>query len=224
MRFKLINKRKFVVCLLCVFIVLIIISIIIGVNKNKKNIKKPVQNITVTQKTYPHQVKTPIKKVKIYYDIPISHELQDFIREMCFKYEVDMDNIISIINIESEFKHNVKSKNLSEHGYSIGYMQLNAGSYDYIKWYSELTNIKNFNPKNEKHNIEAGIAVYKFYKTYWQNKSYVGDELLIRILNSYNCGIVGYKKYIRNTGKISRSYDRKIFRYKKDICKLKIIK
>lgn len=159
------------------------------------------------------QTQNDEKEEELYYDVPLSYKIQNYIKEICKTYEVDIETVLAIMKIESNFQQNLKTKNNIGGGYSIGLCQLNN---NYIDWFSEITGIEDFDIDNIYHNIEGGIAVYKHYKNYWKNQRYSGEELIIRTLNSYNMGLSGYQNYITRTGLISRSYDKKILKYKKD--------
>ncbi len=151
--------------------------------------------------------------IRIYYNIPLSYNIQDHIRETCERYDVDTGDVVSIMKIESGFEHNTKTKNNISGGYSIGIMQLNN---NYASWYREITGIDNFDINNIYHNIEGGISVYSNYRGYWKERGFVGCELTIRGLNSYNMGIAGFEDYVKKTGSISRSYDRRVLSYKEE--------
>jgi membrane-bound lytic murein transglycosylase MltF len=146
-------------------------------------------------------------------DIHLSEELQNYTNEICKKYEMDYMFVLSVFATESEFKSGAKCKNQVGKGYSVGIGQLNQ---NYIKWFSELTGIENFDIYNDKHNIEGSVAVLKFYRDYWKNnvEGISEEDLWFFTLNSYNMGINGYKSYVRNTGEISRHYDRKVLKNK----------
>lgn len=153
-----------------------------------------------------------------YYDIPLSHELQDYVREVCEEYDVDMEVMLAIMKTESDFRQDVKSKNNIGGNYSVGICQLNN---NYTGWFGELTGLGDeFNINNIHHNILGGVLVYKFYKDYWERQGYEGDELIIHSLNSYNMGIQGFKNYKRKHNIISRSYDKKVLKYKNNLNKI----
>ncbi len=153
-----------------------------------------------------------------YYDVPLSHELQDYVREICEEYDVDMEIILGIMKTESDFRHNVSSKNNVGGGRSIGIAQLNE---NYVEWYGDLTGMGNdFDIDNVHHNILGGVLVYKSYRDYWERQGYEGDELIIHSLNSYNMGIQGFKNYKRKHNIISRNYDKKVLNYKNNLNKI----
>jgi len=148
----------------------------------------------------------------IYYNVPLSYELQDFIRDKCKEYEVNMKVILSIMSVESDFTQEIKSKNNIGGNYSVGIMQLNN---NHIDWFAELTNIKEFDINNIYHNIEGGIAVYKNYNDYWRQKGYKDKELKRITLLSYNRGICGAKKHMN----LNDDYIEKVIEVKYNIIK-----
>jgi hypothetical protein len=148
-------------------------------------------------------------------DIPLSEELQRYVFDMCEKHQMDFTFVLSVMQTESSFRPKAKCKNQSSRGYSLGLMQLNN---QYIKWYKELTEDKQFNIWDEKDNIHAGILVLKHYRDYWINQGIEDEDgLWYLTLNSYNCGVEGIKRIYKKTGIVSRSYDRKVLENKLEI-------
>jgi hypothetical protein len=160
----------------------------------------------------PQEIKEQMNDDFTLLNIPLAEDLQRFTYDTCKKYEMDYIFVLSVFATESEFKSGVKSKNQVGGGYSVGIGQLNQ---NYIKWFGELTKIEKFDIYNDKHNIEGSVAVLKFYRDYWINQGITDeDSLWYYTLGAYNMGIDGYKKYIKNTGEVSRHYDRKVMKNK----------
>lgn len=178
-------------------------------NVDIENWEQFIKNFSVIPKELKEQMNDDFTLL----NIPLAKDLQRFTYDTCKKYEMDYIFVLSVFATESEFKSGVKSKNQVGGGYSVGIGQLNQ---NYIKWFEELTGIEDFDIYNDKHNIEGSITVLKFYRDYWKNnvEGMSEEELWYFTLNSYNMGINGFKKYIRNTGNISRSYDRKVMKNK----------
>jgi soluble lytic murein transglycosylase-like protein len=63
----------------------------------------------------------------VYYDVPLSHELQDYIKELCDEYDVPMDLVIAIIEQESTFRSSVISESND-----YGLMQINVINHDHM--------------------------------------------------------------------------------------------
>jgi hypothetical protein len=178
-------------------------------NVEVENLEQFVDNFSIISE----QVKEEYYGDFVLFNIPLSEELQFYTFEMSKKYDTDYMLVMSVFATESEFKSNTKSKNQVGGKSSVGIGQLNE---NYIEWFGELTGIKNFDIYDNRHNIEGSIAVLKFYNDYWKNnvEGISEEDLWYYALNSYNLGIEGFKKYVRNTGKISRSYDKKVLKNK----------
>ncbi len=154
------------------------------------------------------------EEVRLYYNVPLHHELQDYIRDTCERYNVDIEVILGIMATESSFRNNAKSKNNSEGGYSVGLCQLNE---NFTSWYSELTGLgEEFNIYCDQHNIWAGILVYKSYRDHWEKQRYTGETLNKLALLSYNRGIGGAKKYVSRHG-YENSYIDKVRKHKNNL-------
>jgi soluble lytic murein transglycosylase-like protein len=72
----------------------------------------------------PSEVIEPIREEEskaFYFDVPLSNELQDYIRELCDEYEVPMELVMAMIETESSFRADVISKTDD-----YGLMQINA--------------------------------------------------------------------------------------------------
>lgn len=208
-----------------VIVILLIILVTILIYPRQKEIKVKQDNKEDIYLVFVSVMDDFVEETEcenIYYNVPLSYELQDFIRDKCKKYEVNMETILSIMFVESNFNKEAKSKNNIGGNCSVGIMQLNN---NYVNWFAELTDIKDFNINNVYHNIEGGIAVYKNYRDYWEQKGYKDKKLEIYTLNSFNMGTRGYRNYISRTKNIRRSYDRKILNYKEEeLCEATNIK
>ena len=86
------------------------------------------QNFTITDKI----IKVPVVREsqvpqRIYYNIPMSHELQDVVIDTCAIYGIDEKVVFAQIDAESSFDIN----KIGDNGDSIGLMQIQP------KWYQE---------------------------------------------------------------------------------------
>lgn len=150
------------------------------------------------------------------YPVGLTHDLQQFLQKQCDDNNWDYTLILSQIKREnSDFNPYLEHTNTNG-TIDIGLTQLNSGS---VNWYGrELANIKDFNPYNPKHSILACIAGMNYYRSYWQEQGITEqNKLEIYALNSYNMGIMGFKRYMNSTNTISRGYDRDIFRKRQQL-------
>ena len=84
------------------------------------------------------EVATPVIEEPFiyYYDVPLSHDFQDYIRFLCDSYEVPMDLVIAIMHQESSFRPDVIS---STNDY--GLMQINKMNHE---WLSDTLAVDDF--------------------------------------------------------------------------------
>lgn len=127
-----------------------------------------------------------------YFDVPLSYEIQDYIRENCEEYDVPMELVIAMIEHESSFRADVISKTND-----YGYMQINTINHE---WLSETLGVSNFLDPYE--NILCGIYIISGHleKT---------DGNIELALMRYNCGATGARR-LWEQGIYSTSYSRSI--------------
>lgn len=122
----------------------------------------------------------------VYYDIPISTEDQDFIREVCNYYGFSPKLIYQIMYRESSFNRfsdNGTCKGLMQihKSYYKGYLESNDG-FSYI--YAE-----GFDFYNVRHNTLIGIRMLNGCKTFCLNRNI---NSISAWLQCYNQGVYGY--------------------------------
>lgn len=62
----------------------------------------------------------PKAETVTYYNVPLDYELQDYIRELCDEYSVDMPLVLAIIGQET----NYDTESIGDNGNSLGLMQI----------------------------------------------------------------------------------------------------
>ena len=90
-----------------------------------------------------------IEPTVFYYDCPLSHDLQDYIRKLCEENKVSMSLVIALIESESSFRMNVVS-NTNDYGL----MQINEINHE---WLSEEYGITDF--LDPYQNVFCGITI-----------------------------------------------------------------
>ena len=128
-----------------------------------------------------------------YYDIPLAHELQDFVRAEAEKMGVPPELILAIMDQESDYRANVIS---ASNDYGI--MQINKINHESLR---EILGVTDF--LDPEQNIRCG--------TYMIGKllaKYDGD--MHRALTAYNRGEGGANKYYSNNGTYETTYSRSI--------------
>ena len=127
-----------------------------------------------------------------YFDVPLSEELQDYIREKCSEYEVPMELVIALIDKESSFQSDVVSTTND-----YGYMQINSCNHE---WLSSTLGVSNF--LDPKENILCGVYILSEHL-----EKTNGDVELA--LMRYNCGASGARS-LWDKGIYSTSYSRSV--------------
>lgn len=112
-----------------------------------------------------------------YYNIPLSHNLQKFIYEICADSECPISLILAVIEVESEFDQEIESDTGDR-----GLMQINEINYDQLA--EEYRSADMFNPYQ---NVFCGVKILSTYI-----EKYDGD--FTKALMCYNLGEYGARK------------------------------
>lgn len=124
----------------------------------------------------------------LYYDCPLPHELQDYIRELCEAENVPMGLVIALIDKESTFKATAISATDD-----YGLMQINIVNHG---WLSEKYGVTDF--LDPYQNVYCGIMILNEHLDNY-------DGNLSMALMAYNMGAGGARK-LWNQGVYSTSY------------------
>ena len=156
----------------------------------------------ITNEDIINNIKTANKETKtekvIYYDIPLSKELQDYTRKICEKYgNVDETLVYALIKQESNFR----VKALGDNGKSKGLMQIQE------IWHKErMKKLGVDSLMTAKGNIRVGIDILS-------EKIDKYDDLG-KALTAYNAGDGGAYKYYFSKGIYANDYAKKIIENK----------
>lgn len=126
-----------------------------------------------------------------YYDCPLSHELQDYIRKLCEENEISMPLVIAVIESESSFRASVISRTND-----YGLMQINKINH---KWLSEEYGITDF--LDPYQNVFCGITILSQHYRHYQDVD--------KALMAYNLGATGANR-LWTEGIYETSYTQKI--------------
>ena len=134
----------------------------------------------------------PIVKEVFYFDVPLSTDLQDYIREICEEKEVPMELVIAMIDVESSFTADVISRTND-----YGLMQINICNHETLTKNLDVTDFL-----DPYQNVKCGIYIIAGHlqKT---------DGEIVLALMRYNCGATGAKK-LWDKGIYSTDYTDKI--------------
>ena len=137
-----------------------------------------------------------------YFDVPLSHDLQDWIRAICEENGVPMALVMAIIDQESDFRaHLISGTN------DYGIMQINACNHEAM---IEKFGITDF--LDPYQNVQCGIYIIG---THLQKTEGAVELALMR----YNCGATGARR-LWDKGIYSTKYSRSVMelyeRYKEE--------
>ena len=174
--------RQIVAVVIAIFIVGGVAGYTIGVVSAKSTTTAEV--VETTCETTESTTSERVEDIRVYYDCPLSHDLQDYIRTLCGNYGVPMSLIIAMIEVESSFRADAISKTND-----YGLMQINIINHE---WLSKEYDITDF--LDPYQNVFCGIVmIAKHYNRYCD---------VNRAVMAYNLGVTGAK----------RLWDKSIFR------------
>ena len=136
--------------------------------------------------------KLPKVEKNHYYNIPLSHSLQDFIYEICADEGVPVTLVLAMIEAESGFNPEIISPTND-----YGLLQINKVNHEWLK-----KSYRTADMLNPYQNVFCGIKIIGTYI-----KKYKGD--INKALMAYNMGDYGAKKAWQN-GITSTKYSTKI--------------
>ena len=171
-------------------------------NIDFKNLQDNEIKMYITNEDIINNIKTANKETKtekvIYYDIPLSKELQDYTRKICEEYgNVDETLVYALIKQESNFR----VKALGDNGKSKGLMQIQE------MWHKKrMKKLGVDSLMTAKGNIRVGIDILS-------EKIDKYDDLG-KALTAYNAGDGGAYKYYFSKGIYANDYAKKIIKNK----------
>lgn len=171
---------KNIKALICVLAGMLTLSVAINIYIVFAGTKKEPQKVTevypmtttqeTTMETTTETTTGAVEAVK-YYDVPLSHELQDYIRDNA--YGLDIALVLAVIEVESDYTSDVISETND-----WGLMQINECNHDWLADEYGLTDML-----NEYQNIDAGMLMLSMAI---DQASSMHGALMI-----YNCGLSG---------------------------------
>lgn len=192
-------------------IFVLIIALLVGqkaLTRNEQQLEEPEEQQTERQtdtrenRSRPKRVKlvfvnhtepeTEPEKRYVYYDVPLTDDLQEYTQDVCEEYDFPCyDIIVAMIWTESGYREDIVSKTND-----WGYMQINGINHQTLKDELGITDFL-----DGEQNIRAGIyMIQKLYHKY-------GD--IGKALMAYNCGEYGASKLWKE-GTTSTGYSRTI--------------
>lgn len=148
--------------------------------------------ITEVETTAPETTKP---YTNFYWNVPLSHDLQDFLRDVCNHYGIDVELALAVIKHESNFNPNEVSPSRD-----YGLMQIHDGSFGYLE--REFGQLDYLDPRD---NMLAGV-----YILYLHISRANGD--LLKGVMAYNKGDAGMRA-LWASGVHSTHYTERVFYY-----------
>lgn len=138
-------------------------------------------------------LQSPLSEVNTqpYYDVPISEEVQEYTLDLCIEYDIPMELVLSLIEVESGFDSDVISRTDD-----YGLMQINAINHE---WLNESIGVEDF--LNPKENIHAGVYILSYLCHKYEDYHLA--------LMAYNYG-EGRAKYYWDKGIYTSKYSEKV--------------
>lgn len=149
------------------------------------------QTFTATAVPTPETV-IDTEPVTVYFDVPLSKELQDYIRNLCDEYDVPIELVIAVIDVESTFRADLVSETND-----YGLMQINKCNHE---WLTDKLGVTDF--LDPYQNINSGVHILSGHLEVTN-----GDIELA--LMRYNNGATGAKK-LWDKGIYSTAYTQKV--------------
>lgn len=176
------------------FIIIILLTMTAEILYLKKVEYEQIPSVHAEEKIIPEEKQ--IKKIK-YYDIPLDEQLQDYIRKECQEADIDMELVLAVIQVESNFDSNVVSDTND-----YGLMQINKVNHESLQ--KKLSIYDFLDPYDS---VRAGI--YMLSKLDWCEND-------IQRLMCYNMGVSGAKRAWRK-GIQETEYTKKVLEAKKEM-------
>ena len=167
-----------------VLILLVLFGGLIGGFIGRATAPKKVETVTVTEimsvPSYEAE-KLPESEYVTFFDIPLSHSLQNYIYEVCADEEVPVTLVMAMIDHESKFNPEVVSKTDD-----YGLMQINKINHDQLAEEYRCADMT-----NPYQNVFCGVKIIgSFLKDY--------DNDYAKALMAYNMGDYGANKAWKN--------------------------
>lgn len=175
------------------FIVIIILTMSTEMLYIRTIEHEEVSSVHAEKKT---EVREEIEKIK-YYDIPLETELQDYIRKECDEMNVEMELVLAIMKVESDFNSDVISDTND-----YGLMQINIVNHESLQ--KKLSIYDFLDPYDS-----ARAGIYMLSGLDWCEND-------VQRLMCYNMGVTGAKR-AWNKGIQETEYSKKVLKTKEEL-------
>lgn len=119
---------------------------------------------------------------------PDKGTMQAYAREVALQYDLAPELVLAVIETESSWKPS------ADNGKCAGLMQLNINTSG---WIAKELGIAG-NRKDYRQNIQMGCYYLNYLRDAWYQKGATDEDALYLMLLSYNRGMGGATKYVKN--------------------------
>lgn len=194
-RFRRWLRRNFVpLFLIAIILISMGVGVIIGhaLSADAKSPSVPSSNVDTETLVFTESVAEPMEEPITYWDVPLSEDLQDYMRMLCEKYAVPEELVLAMIDVESSFRHDIVSASND-----YGLMQINKVNHNQLTQKLGVTNFL-----DPYQNILCGVHIISEHleKT---------DGDISKALMRYNCGATGALR-LWQQGIYSTSYTERV--------------
>lgn len=179
-----------------VLILLVLFGGLIGGFIGRKTAPTKVETVTVTEPqilTVYEADKLPEAEIITYYDVPLSHSLQNYIYEVCTDEKVPMSLVIAMIDYESNFNPEIVSDTDD-----YGLMQINSVNNEMLS-----SSYHSADMLDAYQNVFCGVKIIAGYINQYEDYN--------KALMAYNMGSYGAQKAWEN-GITSTTYSEQILK------------
>lgn len=177
-----------------VLLMLVLFGGLIGGFIGRKTAPTKVETVTVTEPQIPtvyEADKLPEAEIITYYDVPLSHSLQNYIYEVCTDEKVPMSLVIAMIDYESNFNPEIVSDTDD-----YGLMQINRVNNEMLS-----SSYHSADMLDAYQNVFCGVKIIAGYINQYEDYN--------KALMAYNMGSYGAQKAWEN-GITSTTYSEQI--------------
>lgn len=178
-------------------VVLVILAVVLSYLSYQSELCE-IEDVKATSVTVTAVDKSVHEYIKAtYYDIPLDHQLQDFIRDQCSDAGIDIELVLAVMDVESDFQFDTVS---NTHDYGI--MQINRINHENLE---DKLNVTDF---LDPYDCTAA-GIYMLGNLKWCDSE-------SQMLMCYNMGTAGAKRKWKQ-GIYETEYTRKVMNAKDEI-------
>ncbi|MCY9737544.1 transglycosylase SLT domain-containing protein [Paenibacillus alvei] len=170
-------------------------------DQKQTNEQKNTQNNKDNKKVQTTKSKENIEPYKKY-NVPLTDAEKKYLWEKCKEKGIQFDLALAIMKTESDFRKHLTS-DTNDHGI----MQVNGETAKYmLRLFDDLPS--DYDLYDYKTNVQFGLAELKYLQNTWRDKGLSKSKEQFYIIVSYNRGVAGAKRWVRDNGFNNQYYDK----------------